>query len=72
MTLLNYIITQIKEYPFKSGLLYSGATSGFGLWGLMTNENTPRVIACIGGVLSIILALLSIYQKFIQIKKGSK
>jgi len=57
------LIDTIKQHPSTSGILSSIVSVWFSLVGLLSQEETVRVIGSIGGLCGISLTLVSLYYK---------
>jgi lantibiotic modifying enzyme len=57
------LLNIIKEHPSTSGMLSTVTGMGFSLVGLLSQEETVRIIGSIGGLCGIVLTLVSLYYK---------
>lgn len=63
MTIIAALIENVKEHPFTSGMIASISTQGVSIVAYLSNDATVRLIGSIGGLLGILLTLISIYYK---------
>lgn len=61
--MLTTIIQNVKDHPFTSGMIASISTQGVSIIAFLSNDQTVRFIGSIGGLLGIVLTLMSIYYK---------
>lgn len=61
--MLTTIIQNVKDHPFTSGMIASISTQGVSIIAFLSNDQTVRFIGSIGGLLGIVLTLVSIYYK---------
>lgn len=68
--MLAYIISEIKQHPYATGMISSVSTTGFSVVGILSSEQFVKVIGAVGGVLGIVLTCMSIYYMYLKIKKA--
>lgn len=61
--MLTTVIQNVKDHPFTSGMIASISTQGVSIIAFLSNDQTVRFIGSIGGLLGIVLTLMSIYYK---------
>ena len=70
MALINFIITNIKEHPFSSGVRASIIGVLSAIFGILSDKAVLTFIGSIGGLLGIVLTCLSIYHKMKREKEA--
>lgn len=63
MSIITTIVQNFKEYPSTSGIIASISTLFTTSIAFLSKDETVRLIGSIGGLMGIVLTLLTIYYK---------